>query len=105
MPVRGSPTDANLPEPVDLVLLVDVYHHIEDRPAYFGRLKDSLRAGGRVAIVDFRVDSPVGPPRAARIAARQVEREMAQAGYRVAESPGFLPNQYFLIFVPSAAAR
>ncbi|HEX7055430.1 MAG TPA: class I SAM-dependent methyltransferase [Burkholderiales bacterium] len=103
--VRGSPAEANLPEPIDLALLVDVYHHIADRPAYFARLKDSLKAGGRVAIIDFRIDSPVGPPRAARIASGQVEREMAQAGYRVAESHRFLPNQYFLVFVPSGAAR
>src|SRR3954454_12556157 len=33
--VAGSATDARIPEKVDLVLLVDVYHHIGGRAAYF----------------------------------------------------------------------
>jgi predicted methyltransferase len=99
-PVRGSPREANLPEPVDLALLVDVYHHIDDRPAYFDRLKISLRAGGRVAIVDFRGDAKNGPPRAARIAPEEVKREMASAGYALAAEESFLPEQYFLVFKP-----
>lgn len=97
-PVRGSASDANLPEPVDLVLIVDVYHHLEDRPRYFERLKDSLKAGGRVAIIDFRLDARAGPPRAARIAPAQVKQEMTRAGYALAKEEDFLPAQYFLVF-------
>ena len=96
--LRGRPDDANLPEPVDLALLVDVYHHIEHRRAYFDNLKPVLKAGGRVAIIDFREDSPDGPPPAERIAPAQVKAEMSEAGYRLAEERGFLPNQYFLVF-------
>src|SRR5215813_4882724 len=36
--IAGHPGDANLPGKVDLVLLVDVYHHIADRPRYFDKL-------------------------------------------------------------------
>jgi SAM-dependent methyltransferase len=50
----------NLPEPVDLVLVVDTYHHIENRTAYFAKLMDALVPNGRVAIVDFKVDAPEG---------------------------------------------
>lgn len=99
-PVRGSGAEANLPEPVDLVLLVDVYHHIEERSRYFARLKGALKPNARVAIIDFRLDAKDGPPRAARIAPSQVEAEMAQAGYALAANEGFLPNQYFLAFRP-----
>ena len=42
----------------DRVYAVDTYHHIADRVAYFRRLRSDLRQGGRVAIVDFRKDSP-----------------------------------------------
>src|SRR6516164_7697441 len=38
----------NLPESVDLVLVVDTYHHIENRTAYFAKLKDALAPNGRV---------------------------------------------------------
>ena len=96
--VLGTADDARLPEKVDLALLVDVYHHIEERSAYFRKLRASLKAGGRVAIIDFRPEAPMGPPRAERIPADQVKREMASAGYALADEQAFLPNQYFLVF-------
>jgi SAM-dependent methyltransferase len=102
IPVTGRADDPKLPEKVDLVLLVDVYHHIEDRVAYFRRLRESLRPGGRVAIIDFRLDSPEGPPRAARIGPEAVVAEMSSAGYVVAAEHAFLPRQYFLIFRPAS---
>jgi len=100
--VTGAPDDARLPDKVDLILLVDVYHHIEDRVAYFQRLRNALRPGGRVAIIDFRLDSPEGPPRAARIGPEAVLAEMTAAGYRLAADHAFLPRQYFLIFKPAS---
>jgi predicted methyltransferase len=93
----GAP---RLPEKADVVVLVDVYHHVENREQYFRQLQNSLKTGGRLAIIDFRLDSPEGPPKAARIAPEQVKSELLRAGYRLAEEHGFLPNQYFLIFQP-----
>lgn len=97
----AAPDDPKLPEPVDLVLVVDTYHHIGAREQYFAKLRDALRPGGRVAIIDFKHDSPTGPPPSARIAPAQVEREMAQAGYRKSAGHDFLPYQYFLVFEPA----
>ncbi len=95
---RAQPGDARLPEKVDLAILVDVYHHVEDRERYFSRLRGSLKPGGRVAVIDFRMDSPIGPPKSARIAPDQVKAELARSGYRLDREHGFLPNQYFLVF-------
>jgi len=97
---QAADADPKLPAPVDLALLVDTYHHIGKRTDYFSRLRGSLRPGGRVAIIDFRLDSPGGPPVEHRIAAERVRLEMEQAGYRLLEQYGFLPNQYFLVFAP-----
>jgi ubiquinone/menaquinone biosynthesis C-methylase UbiE len=96
--IAGAADDARLPDKVDLVLLVDVYHHIDQREAYFRRLAHSLKPGGRVAIIDFSAKSNMGPPPSQRIAPRRVVTEMAEAGYRLADEQHFLPNQYFLIF-------
>ena len=90
----------NLPSQVDLALVVDTYHHIPRRTRYFEKLKSALRPGGRIAIVDFKLDSPTGPPVKHRIPPDQVKAEMERAGYRLHEQPDFLPNQYFLLFVP-----
>ena len=99
--VTGKPDDPRLPEKADVIVLVDVYHHIEGRESYFRRLQQSLRLGGRIAIIDFRLDSPQGPPRSARIAPERVKSELDRAGYRLVEEHGFLPNQYFLVFQPA----
>ena len=96
--VAGAPDDPRLPEKVDLVLLVDVYHHVDERTAYFRKLRRSLRPGGRVAIIDFRLDSPEGPPREARVPPAQVKQELGFAGYTLVAEHAFLPNQYFLVF-------
>ncbi len=102
VPVQASADAANLPEPVDLVLVVDTYHHIDNRTAYFARLRASLRPNGRLAIVDFKADAPEGPPPAQRVAPEAVTAELAAAGYTLAASHPFLPRQYFLVFAPKA---
>ena len=99
--VAGAPDDSRIPAPVDLVILVDVYHHIDHRADYFRKLRASLKPGGRVAIIDFRLDSPSGPPKSARIAPDRVKAEMTGAGYALGAEHAFLPNQYFLIFKPA----
>jgi predicted methyltransferase len=97
-PVKASGDSPRLPRKVDLVLLVDVYHHIDDRAAYFRKLRPLLKPGGRVAIIDFRMDSPEGPPKTARIPPEKVKEELSRAGYKLSAEHGFLPRQYFLIF-------
>ena len=99
--LAGTADDALLPEKADVILLVDVYHHIDRRDRYFRRLRESLKPGGRLAVIDFRMDSPAGPPRSARIAPERVVAELKAAGYSLSQEHGFLPRQYFLVFRPS----
>ena len=96
--VTGAPDDPRLPEKADLIILVDAYHHIEGREGYFRGLHDSLRPAGRVAIIDFTMDSPDGPPKRTRIPPERVKAELKSAGYTLVQEHSFLPNQYFLIF-------
>ncbi len=96
--VQAKPGGLDLPEKVDMAVLLDVYHHIGDRKSYFRKLKDQLKPGGSVAIIDFRLDSPQGPPVSARLAPDKVRAEMADAGYVLVQEHSFLPHQYFLVF-------
>jgi cyclopropane fatty-acyl-phospholipid synthase-like methyltransferase len=102
MAVQAKPDSAELPEKVDRILLVDTYHHIGNRIAYFKRLRDSLAPDGHVAVIDFTAESPIGPPKSDRISTRKVAEEMTLAGYAQVAQHGFLPNQYFLVFRPSS---
>ena len=96
--VTAAQRSLALPAPVDVLLVVDTYHHLPDRVAYFRDVQKVLKPGGRVAILDFRKDSPEGPPAQFRFDAEQIVAEMEQAGYRVAARHDFLPRQHFLLF-------
>lgn len=98
--VSGKPDDPRIPAKVDLILMVDVVHHIADRKAYFRKLLGALKPGGRVAIIDFKEKGPMGPPPGERISPARLQAELRQAGYAQVQQHGFLPNQYFLIFQP-----
>ncbi|MEQ8891458.1 MAG: methyltransferase domain-containing protein [Sandaracinaceae bacterium] len=88
-----APDDPGL-DGVDRVLIVDTWHHIEDRAAYAHRLRDGLREGGFVLVVDFTEDSPHGPPEAMRLAAHAVLMELRSAGFEAEILETELPYQY-----------
>jgi SAM-dependent methyltransferase len=96
--VKADADRPNLPAPVDVVLIVDTFHHLPNRVAYFRALKQQLKAGARVAIIDWRKDSPEGPPVEFRYSPEQISAELAEAGLALAVSHDFLPRQHFLIF-------
>ena len=103
-PRLGQPDDPMLAAgEVDLILMVDTYHHISDRTAYFTRLHEAMQTpGGRLVIVDFVHDAqiPVGPPPDKRISTEQVTAELGAAGWEpVREDDALLPYQYVRTFV------
>jgi ubiquinone/menaquinone biosynthesis C-methylase UbiE len=81
---------------VDLVFLCNTYHHLEDRAQYFSRLKPALKAGGRVAIIEFTSgwlkSIGHGTP------TDEIVGEMQQAGYQLQTRFDFLEKQNFLVF-------
>lgn len=83
------------PGEADLVLLVDTYHHIDGRVAYFTRLREAVKPGGRLVVVDFKAgELPVGPPPDHRIAQEQVVRELVAAGWTPGAALDLLPYQF-----------
>lgn len=97
--VQASASSPNLPEPTDVVLIVDTYHHIGSRTAYFTALKGRLAPGGRIAIVDFKKGSGgEGPPEQFRFTPEQISAEMAAAGFVLDRAHDFLPRQLFLVY-------
>ena len=96
--VQAAADQPNLPEPVDVILVVNTYHHIGNRGAYFRKLAASIKPGGRVAIIDFKPNSPVGPPKEFRFPPEQFKSELGQTRYKLVAEHAFLPRQYFLVF-------
>jgi predicted methyltransferase len=82
---------------VDRILVVDVWHHIDAREAYAGKLRDALKSGGKVFIVDFKLDATRGPPKHHRLAPEQIAHELGAAGLGVDTLATSLPEQYIVV--------
>lgn len=100
VPVLASLDNPRLPAGgIDVLVVVDTFHHIDARPTYFRNVRRVLRPAGRVAVVDWQKrDTPEGPPVDHRLARDQVVEEMTAAGYRLVDEPDVLPYQYLLVF-------
>jgi FkbM family methyltransferase len=95
--------DPGLPErSCDLAFFSSVYKEIDGRVAYMRKLQDALKAGGRVAILEYRPEAEArGPEKKDRLPEAQVIEDLEAAGYRLVQRLEFLPREYFLIFEPA----
>jgi len=96
----ASTDDPKLPAAsVDLVFFCDVLHHIDNRPAYYAKLRRALKPGGRIVNVDFyKKPLPIGPPLEMKLSEALVVDEFKSAGFRLAKTFDFMPYQYFQVF-------
>jgi len=103
----GQPADVGLEAGrYDLVLVVDTYHHVVDRPAWLASIGRALVPGrGRFVLVEFRDGPlPVGPPPEHKVLRVRVERELRAAGFVLTHEHDFLPYQYAIELMRPAAA-
>ncbi len=82
---------------VDRILIVDVWHHLGDRPRYAARLAAALRPGARLMVVDFTLDAERGPPRALRLAPEAIIADLTAAGLTAEVVAETLPDQYVVV--------
>jgi arsenite methyltransferase len=100
-PIHAQPSNPLLPKSgVDLIFTSNTYHHIDNRVAYFGRLRQVLRPGGRVAVIDFDRRAWIEGLLRHYTPSEFIKREMEQAGFALVEEFDFLDRQAFLIFKP-----
>jgi ubiquinone/menaquinone biosynthesis C-methylase UbiE len=104
--VLGTETDPKLPAgATDLVVVLDAYHHFNYPEQMLEAIRQSLRPGGRLAIVEYykkRGAMEVNPDLALthiRAGVDQVVQEVEAAGYKLMwrreHSPG---RQYIVMF-------
>ncbi len=98
-PVYAEYNDPILSEPVDLALMSDVLHHIEDRTTYLKNLAKHMKPGGRVALIDFIPEKGGhrGQP-ALQVSKEQAAALMAQAGLLPVEDIPLFDDKYFVIY-------
>jgi predicted methyltransferase len=96
----GSPSNPRLPPAsVDTALLIHMYHEIGQPYALLYRLRDALRAGGRIAIVDLdRPTNQHGMPKALLVC------EVKAVGYELVTIEDLEPG-YIAVFKPGPKVK
>lgn len=101
VPVLGTPTDTKLPRgAVDWVFIADVYHEMSEPEAMLASIKGALAPGGRVALLEYRVEDGSGDQIKAdhTMSVRQVLGEWQAAGFELVALHEFLPTQHLFFF-------
>jgi protein-L-isoaspartate O-methyltransferase len=99
-PIMGEEADPKLPaEAVDMILLVDVYHEFEYPYEMTVAMVKSLKPGGRLVFVEFRLEDPQVPIKLVhKMTEKQVIKEMAIHPLRHVKTIDTLPWQHVIIF-------
>lgn len=97
--VHGTTNDPKLPAPVDLVLMVDVYHEFDQPFEMMDAVCKQLKPGGRVVFIEYRGEDPSVPIKPLhKMTEAQVKKEMAPLPLEHVETLKTLPRQHLIIF-------
>jgi ubiquinone/menaquinone biosynthesis C-methylase UbiE len=99
--IEGTLDDPRLPPAsVDLVLMVDVYHELSQPQAILRHLRDSLKPGGRLVLLEYRKEDPMVPIKPEhKMSVAEAKLEVEAEGFTLAKVDEALPRQHILIFV------
>ena len=98
--VQGTVNDPKLPPAsVDLELMVDVYHELSQPQAMLRGLRDALKPGGRLVLLEYRKEDPSIPIKFEhKMSVAEAKLEVEHEGFTLAEVDESLPWQHILIF-------
>lgn len=98
--VRGTESDPKLPDNgIDLILMVDVYHEFAYPYEMTEAMVKSLKPGGRLVFVEFRLEDDNVPIKLVhKMTEKQVRKEMEPFALRHVETQKHLPWQHVIIF-------
>ncbi|MQA28901.1 MAG: methyltransferase domain-containing protein [Luteitalea sp.] len=101
--VLGTPTDPKLPPNLDVVLIVDAYHEMNEGPdvilTLLRNISRALKPQGRLGIVDFLPGGGgPGPSAEERIDPDAVIRTVESAGLKLQSREPVPPFQFLLVF-------
>lgn len=102
--VLGTESDPKLPAgKLDLVVLVDVYHEFSRPQRMLDRIRESLKPGGQLVLLEFRKEDPTVPIRPEhKMSVEEVKEEVIPEGYSFEKVVDTLPWQHILFFRPAA---
>jgi SAM-dependent methyltransferase len=99
-PVLGLPDDPKLPaSTLDLELLVDVYHEFSEPQKMLRGLRNALKQGGQLVLLEYRKEDPTVPIRIEhKMTVAEAKLEVEAEGFTLSRVDERLPRQHILIF-------
>jgi len=100
-PILGATDDPKLPaDTIDLAIMVDVYHELSQPQAMLRHLRDALKAGGRLVLLEYRKEDPSIPIRPEhKMSVAEAKMELEAEGFKLNRVDDGLPRQHVLIFI------
>jgi ubiquinone/menaquinone biosynthesis C-methylase UbiE len=98
--VLGTESDPKLPPgKLDLVIMVDVYHELSRPQRMLEGIRDSLKPGGRLVLLEYRKEDPSVPIRPEhKMSVDEVKAEVSPEGFRFEKVVDKLPWQHIIFF-------
>jgi ubiquinone/menaquinone biosynthesis C-methylase UbiE len=97
--VAGEPADPKLPSAVDVALLHDVLHHIDNRAGYFKSLATYLKPTSRIVVVDYLAkQGPHQNDPALQVGKEQARELLGAIGFKPVEDVPLFPDKYVVIY-------
>ena len=99
--IEGTFDDPKLPPAsLDLALMVDVYHELSQPQAMLRHLRESLKPGGRLVLLEYRKEDPTVPIKPEhKMSVAEAKMEVEAEGFILSKVDEALPRQHILIFV------
>ena len=99
-PVLGAIDDPKLPaESIDLAIMVDVYHEFSEPQKMLQRLREAIKPGGRLVLLEYRAEDPDVPIlREHKMSKAQVKQEVEHEGFKQTRVYDDLPWQHLFVF-------
>lgn len=82
----------------DVLLMVNVFHELEDRPSLLNQVKRVLNKNGKLVIIDWKkIEMDIGPPFWERLNEKDVIGIGCSNGFKIIEQSNAGPYNYLLV--------
>ena len=97
--ILGAMEDPKLPpQSIDLAIMVDVYHELQQPQVFLQRLKETFKPDGRLVLLEFRKEDPTVPIlEVHKMSVAEVKAELEAEGFVLDRVVNVLPWQHIIV--------
>ena len=98
--VQGAVDDPRLPaSTIDMILMVDVYHEFSEPQKMLRGMREALKPGGRMILLEYKKEEPWIPIRPEhKMSVGEAKLEVEAEGFKLTKVGTELPRQHILVF-------